>query len=56
MLFLGVTGAGMGGVAAAVAAAGPKLMMRLAKEARRIPAQACFSSGSGVVSLSQNAA
>lgn len=54
-LFLGVTGAGMGGVAAAVAAAGPSLMMRLGRESRRI-AQAGVSSGSGVVSLSQNAA
>jgi all-trans-retinol 13,14-reductase len=55
-LFLGVTGAGMGGVAAAVAAAGMAIMPRLARESRRLAAQACFSSGSGVVSLSQNAA
>jgi phytoene dehydrogenase-like protein len=55
-LFLGVTGAGMGGLAAAVAVAGPRLMVRLARESRRLAAQAGLSSGSGVVSLSQNAA
>jgi phytoene dehydrogenase-like protein len=38
-LFLGVVGAGMGGLAAALAVAGPSLMPRLAKESRRIAAQ-----------------
>ncbi len=37
-LFLGVVGAGMGGLAAALAVAGPSLMPRLAKESRRIAA------------------
>ncbi len=55
-LFLGVTGAGMGGVAAAVAAAGVAIMPRLAKESRRLEAQALRSSGSGVVSSSRKAA
>jgi all-trans-retinol 13,14-reductase len=54
-LFLGVTGAGMGGVAAALAAAGPGLMPRLVKESRRL-AQALGSSGSGEVSASWKAA
>ena len=54
-LFLGVTGAGMGGVAAAVAVAGPAVMPRLVKESRRL-AQALRSSGSDLVSLSQKAA
>lgn len=39
-LFLGVVGAGMGGLAAALGVAGPSLMMRLAKESRRIAARA----------------
>ena len=37
-LFLGVVGAGMGGLAAALAVAGPSLMPRLARESRRIAA------------------
>jgi phytoene dehydrogenase-like protein len=37
-LFLGVTGAGMGGLAAALRVAGPSLMVRLARESRRIAA------------------
>ncbi|HYD39249.1 MAG TPA: NAD(P)/FAD-dependent oxidoreductase [Anaeromyxobacter sp.] len=39
-LFLGVVGAGMGGLAAALGVAGPSLMKRLAKESRRIAAAA----------------
>jgi phytoene dehydrogenase-like protein len=41
--FLGVTGAGMGGVAAAVAAAGVGIMPRLVRESRRLVAQASRS-------------
>ena len=55
-LFLGVTGAGMGGVAAAVAAAGLGIMPRLVKESRRLNDEASSSSGSAVVSSIQKAA
>jgi len=44
-LFLGVVGAGMGGLGAALGVAGPSLMMRLARESRRIAARDALADG-----------
>jgi all-trans-retinol 13,14-reductase len=56
-LFLGVVGAGMGGVAAALGAAGPGLMLRMAREARRIAqAGGAAATGAGAAGAGRAAA